>query len=132
MFLGRKKDLRKLATPLTRRRYRHSGEIPFCGQFAHIVRYSKIFVPCYPLFAEYLRNYRYFVNRDVDYRLQLVPHLTNDGFFWHVAHRARLDPAHPVPHRRRSGKERFLFYANNVNQNADWSRSGQPAKRHAL
>ncbi len=118
MFLGRKKDLRKLVTPLTREDIDILGD-PFCGQFAHIVRYSKIFVPRYPLFAEYLRNYRYFVN-DVDYRLQLVPHLTNDGFFWHVliAHAWIL---HTQFHIDAGRQGEILFYANNVNQNADWS-----------
>jgi hypothetical protein len=118
MFLGRKKDLRKLVTPLSREDIDILAD-PFCGQFAHVVRYGKIFAPGYPLFAEYLRNYRYFAN-DFDYRLQLVPQLLNDGFFWHVivAHAWILHSQFHVDGGRQG---EISFYANNVNPKADWS-----------
>ncbi len=118
MFLGRKKDLRKLVTPLTREDMEILGD-PLCGQFAHVVRYARIFVPRYPLFADYLRNYRYFAN-DFDYRREIVPHLLNDGFFWHVliAHAWIL---HSQFHVDAGGRGDISFYANNVNPNADWS-----------
>jgi hypothetical protein len=118
MFLGRKKDLRKLVTPLTREDMEILGD-PLCGQFAHVVRYARIFVPRYPLFADYLRNYRYFVN-DFDYRREIVPHLLNDGFFWHVliAHAWILYSQFHVDAGRQGD---ISFYANNVNPNADWS-----------
>ena len=118
IFLGRKKDLRKLVTPLTREDIDILAD-PFCGQFAHVVRYGRIFVSRYPLFAEYLRNYRFFVN-DFDYRRELVPHLLNDGFFWHavVAHAWIL---HSQFHVDAGRQGEILFYANNVNQNAYWS-----------
>jgi len=118
MFLGRKKDLRKLITPLSREDMDILGD-PLCGQFAHVVRYARIFVSRYSLFAEYLRNYRYFIN-DLDYRRHLVPHLLNDGFFWHVlvAHAWIL---HSQFHVDAGRQGEISFYANNVNQNADWS-----------
>jgi hypothetical protein len=118
MFLGRKKDLRKLVTPLSREDIDILGD-PLCGQFAHVVRYARIFVSRYPLFADYLRNYRYFVN-DFDYRLEMVPHILDDGFFWHmlVAHAWILQSQFHVDAGRRGD---ISFYANNVNPNADWS-----------
>jgi len=118
-FLGRKRDLRKLATSVSREDMDILGD-PLCGSFAHVVRYAKIFLPRYPLFANYLRNYRYFVN-DLDYRLQLVPHLLNDGFFWHViiAHAWIL---HSQFHVDAGEQGELSFYANNVNRNADWSK----------
>jgi hypothetical protein len=118
MFLGRKKDLRKLVTTLSHEDMDILGD-PLCGQFAHVVRYARIFVPRYPLFADYLRNYRYFVN-DFDYRREIVPHLLNDGFFWHVlvAHAWIL---HSQFHVDAGRQGEISFYANNVNPNADWS-----------
>jgi hypothetical protein len=118
MFLARKKDLRKLVTALSPDDLEILAD-PLCGQYAHVVRYARIFLPRYGLFANYLRNYRYFPN-DFDYRVQLVPHLLQDGFFWHalVAHAWIL---HSQFHVDAGRQGEISFYANNVNQNADWS-----------
>ena len=90
------------------------------GERISLPRSPRIFAPAYRLFANYLRNYRYFIN-DFDYRLQLVPHLLNDGFFWHVlvAHAWILHSQFHVDAGRQGD---IVFYANNVNQNADWSK----------
>lgn len=119
VFLGKKKDLGKLITSLSQEDIGILSE-PLCGTYAHVVRFARIFAPRYSLFANYLRNYRYFIN-DFDYRVRLVPHILNDGFFWHllVAHAWILHSQFHVDAGRQGD---ILFYANNVNQNADWSK----------
>lgn len=116
-FLGTKWDLCKLATIPSRADIDMIAEV---GTFAHVVRYARIFVPRYNLFANYLRNYRFFGN-DLDYRLKLVPHLLNDAFFWHVivAHAWILHSQFHVD----AGEQGTLsFYSNAVNRNANWPR----------
>jgi hypothetical protein len=119
VFLGRQKDLGKLVTSLSQQDMDILGE-PVCGTYAHVVRFAGIFASRYRLFANYLRNYRYFIN-DIDYRLRLVPQILNDGFFWHVlvAHAWILHSQFHVDAGRQGD---IVFYANNVNQNADWSK----------
>ena len=118
-FLGTLRDIRKLVTPLDGADLAMVG-VKNCGPYAHVVRFAKIFRERWPLFDGYLRNYDCFVN-DLSYRMKLVPEILNDGFFWHVlvAHAWILYSQFHVD----SGASNDLrFYANNVNQNADWSR----------
>jgi hypothetical protein len=117
-FLGRKRDLQRLVTQLTAQDMQTLGDAT-CGSFAHVVRYAKLFLADYPLFARYLRDYHFFAN-DFDYRRKLVPCLLNDGFFWHVliAHAWIL---HSHFHVDAGQQGELRFYANTVNRQANWS-----------
>lgn len=117
-FLGRKCDVRKLVTQLSVQDVQTLGEAA-CGPFAHVVRYAKLFQADYPLFARYLREYRFFAN-DIELRMKLVQYLLDDGFFWHVliAHAWVL---HTHFHVDCGHQGELRFYANAVNKQADWS-----------
>jgi len=119
IFLGKLRDIRKLVTPLDPADHALLGQAD-CGSYAHVVRFAKIFRAHWPLFDGYLRHYDCFVN-DLSYRMKLLPEILDNGFFWHVliAHAWILYSQFHVD----SGAPNALrFYANNVNQGADWSR----------
>jgi hypothetical protein len=118
-FLGTLRDIRKLVTPLDAADHAVLEHMD-CGSYAHVVRFAKIFNRDWPIFDGYLRRYDCFVN-DLSYRMKLVPQILDDGFFWHVliAHAWLLYSQFHVD----SGQPNDLrFYANNVNQDADWSK----------
>jgi hypothetical protein len=117
-FLGRKRDLQRLVTRLTGNDAQTLGD-DTCKSFAHVVRYAKPFLGDYPLFARYLRDYRFFAD-DLDYRLKLVPYLLNDGFFWHML-MAHAWVLHSHFHVDAGQQGELRFYANTVNRQADWS-----------
>ncbi|HEY5238417.1 MAG TPA: hypothetical protein VIJ62_08570 [Rhizomicrobium sp.] len=118
-FLGSRHDVQKLVTTLSGKDEEILGD-EVCGSFVHVVRYARIFLASYPLFSRYLGEYRYFVN-DMDYRRKLVPHILNDGFFWHmlIAHAWILQSQFHVD--AGNGSE-LRFYSNRLNPNADWSK----------
>jgi hypothetical protein len=118
-FIGTGRDLARLATPLAPQDIANLGD-ENCGSFVHAVRYAKPFLDGYPLFARYLKDYRYFAS-DVAYRRKLVPRLWSDGFFWHllVAHAWVL---HSHFHVDAGQQGDLLFYSNTVNPDADWSK----------
>lgn len=118
-FLGTLRDIRRLVTPLDAADHAMLG-VNNCGSYAHVVRFSKIFLARWPLFHGYLSHYDFFVN-DFFYRSALVSALQKDGFYWHllIAHAWILYSQFHVD----SGAPGALrFYANNVNRDADWSR----------
>ncbi len=117
-FLATARDAALLVTDVTA----HDLAFPaqaIWGPYAHVVRYARIFLEAYPLFANYLRNYRFFVN-DFDYRMQLVPFLLDDGFYWHaiVAHAWILFSHFHID---AGAQGDIQLYANNCNERADWS-----------
>jgi hypothetical protein len=118
-FMGRKRDLKKLLTALTPRDLEVLGD-PDCGWFAHVVRYARVFASRYPIFAQYLEEFPYFVN-DLDYRCTQIGTMLGDGFFWHllIAHAWIL---HTQFHVDVGEQGDILFFANNTNKNADWSK----------
>lgn len=118
-FMGRKRDLRKLVTEVSPHDLGVLSD-PDCGWYAHVVRYARIFLPQYPLFARYLRDYRFFVN-DLEYRLKQLTRTLQDGFFWHmlIAHAWIL---HTQFHVDIGEQGDINFYPNNANRNVDWSR----------
>lgn len=118
-FLGATRDVVKLVTELTSEDMSGLGD-DRSGSFVHVVRYAKLFLKSYPIFAPYLRNYRYFAS-DIEYRRELLPHVLVDGFFWHllIAH-AWIMRMHFHVDAGRQGDLRF--YSNTVNPGADWSR----------
>jgi hypothetical protein len=118
-FLGTLRDIRKLVTPLDEADHAMLG-VENCGAYAHVVRFAKVFCERWPLFNSHLRHYDCFVN-DFSYRRALMPALLDDAFFWHVviAHAWIL---YSQFHVDCGAPGELRFYANNVNQNADWSR----------
>jgi hypothetical protein len=118
MFLGQKKDVRQLVTPLTDDDMRMTAN-PDCVFYPHVVRYAKIFCESYPIFATYLRNFHYFID-DLEYRKVLVGRGLTDSFFWHlvIAH-AWVLFSHFHVDCGTTGELRF--YPNNANQKTDWS-----------
>lgn len=118
-FIGRKHDVQKLVTQLSAQDVVNLGD-ESCGSFVHVVRYARVFLSDYPLFSGYLKDYRYFAS-DIDYRRKLVPHVLNDGFFWHllVAHAWILHSHFHVD----AGRPNDLrFHSNTANRDADWSK----------
>lgn len=119
LFMGRAGDIRKLLTPIRPADMDVLSD-PLCGSYAHVVRYAKMFQGNWPIFANYLRDYRCFVN-DLEYRKKLIPMVLDDGFFWHllIAHAWILYSQFHVD----AGELNDLrFFANYVNKDADWSR----------
>jgi hypothetical protein len=118
LFMGRVGDIRKLVTQVAPADMEVLSH-PLCGPYAHVVRYAKPFLGNWPIFANYLRHYRCFVN-DIDYRKKLVPLVLDDGFFWHllIAHAWIL---HSQFHVDAGQLNDLRFFANNVNKDADWS-----------
>lgn len=118
VFMGTRRDIEKLALPLTAMDKENLGH-PHCGAYAHILRYARPFLSGYPLLRNYLRNIRYF-RHDIDYRLKAVPFILDDGFFWHllIAHAWIL---HSQFHVDVGAPGDLAFYANNVNKSADWN-----------
>lgn len=119
LFMGNTRDIHRLVTPLDDADHAVLGDI-LCGGYAHTVRYAKLFTAQWPIFLNYLRHYRCYVN-NIDYRMKLVPLILDDGFFWHllVAHAWIL---HSQFHVDAGEQGDMLFYANTVNQDTDWSR----------
>ena len=117
-FLGTKRDLRKLVTELTAEDFEILGRAE-CKLFPHVVRYARIFTAQYPIFARYLRDYRYFVN-DIPYRNKFLTQMLRDAFFLHqlVAHAWILYSQFHVDAGETGD---ILFYPNNVNRDVDWS-----------
>jgi hypothetical protein len=75
-----------------------------------------------PIFARYLREYRYFPN-DMEYRRKLIPLLTQEAFFWHlaIAHACVLAACFHVD----CGEQGDLsLYPNIWNADANWSSFG--------
>jgi hypothetical protein len=123
VFLGARRDVQKLVTPLTAQDMGILGD-PLCGSYAHVVRYAKLFQSRYPLFATYLKAFRHFPH-DVEYRKQFVPYAADNGYFWHllIAHAWIL---HSQFHVDMGEPGDLLFYANAVNRDTDWSDPASP------
>ena len=119
-YLGLKCDVAKLVTP-------HIGDklsvldtiANTHGPFAHVIRFGSVFSSDYPMFARYLREYKYFTN-DMDYRRALIPALMKESYFWTlvIVHAWILANSFHVD-AGRAGQ--LKLYANLSNENADWS-----------
>lgn len=117
-FMGLKRDLALLVTPHIRESL-SILEDEACGPFAHVLRWASAFLLQFPIFTRYLEEYGAFPNV-IEYRKTLIPLLLEDPFFWHliVANAwilwtgFHIDCGH---------KGDLLFFANRVNQDADWS-----------
>ena len=118
-FMGLKRDVAKLADRGAHKYLDVLSGKPW-GWFAHILRFVLPFLPNYPIFRSYLRNFRYFPN-DIDYRQTLLPEILNDAFFIHllVAHAWILATSFHVDC---GAPGDLLLYTNTSNEGADWSR----------
>ncbi len=114
-----KTDARHLLTRLTGEDIAQLEDYPQIGSYAHVLRYGRIFLGRYPLFANYLKHYRYFPN-DIKYRRALWPCLMMNAFFWIllIAHAWIL---HSQFHIDAGEQDDIAFYPNNANKDADWS-----------
>jgi hypothetical protein len=118
-FLGTRSDVDKLLTRIT------PADLNILGSgnrdpYAHVVRYATPFLAQYPLFRSYLQQYHSFRD-EVEYRCELVQFALSDGFFWHmvIAHAWIL---YSQFHVDIGAQGDLTFYANAVNQNADWAK----------
>jgi hypothetical protein len=118
--IGLKRDLEALVTPNVERLIGvlNVSENIY-GPFAHVARFGAIFGDKWPIFARYLRDYRFFVN-NADYRKALVPRLVRDAFFWHlvVAHAWVLAQNFHVDCGRPG---ELMLFPNIWNEGRDWS-----------
>ncbi len=119
VFLGERREVEMLTALPTPAEMEVLGD-PHCGSYAHVVRYAKPFIAAYPLFANYMRRFRYF-RHDMHYRAGQLSFALNDAFFWHmiVAHAWILHTQFYVDI---GAPGDLRFYANAVNRDADWSR----------
>jgi len=118
-FMGLKRDL-KLLVPQDLENRLGILDDPACGTFVHVVRWGSVMVPRFPIFARYLQEFGGFLN-DIAYRRTLIPVLLDDPFFWHliVANAWILWTGFHID----CGKTgELLFFANNVNKDADWNK----------
>jgi hypothetical protein len=118
-FIGLKRDLEHLVIRDIAAYFAPLQGVDKGGTFAHAMHYAPVFLPRYPIFKRYLREYSAFVN-DTDYRCALVPMLIDDAFFWHllVAHGWIL---HTSFHIDCGTQGELSFYPNTNNVGADWS-----------
>jgi len=119
-YLGLKCDVSKLVTPHIGDKLSALDTIANThGPFAHVIRFGSVFSSDYPMFARYLREYKYFTN-DMDYRKALIPALMKESYFWTlvIVHAWILANSFHVD-AGRAGQLRL--YANLSNENADWS-----------
>jgi hypothetical protein len=119
-FLGLKCDIAKLVTPKIEDKIAVMAPAEnLYGPFAHVLRFGSIFRDSWPIFARYLKDYRFFVN-DMTYREALVPRMVADPFFLHlaVAHAYVLTTNFHVDAGRQG---QLALYPNILNRNADWS-----------
>jgi hypothetical protein len=119
-FIGRKADVAKLAVgeaadPLAACDDRET----VYGWFSHAARYAAVFLPDYPLFRNYIANFRYFMN-DAPYRMAMMPDAIREPFFWRlvIANAWILATSFHID-AGRAGQ--LAFYSNASNRNADWS-----------
>jgi hypothetical protein len=118
LFLGLKRDLRNFVIPLDR----HDLDMlaaPMCEHYYHIVRFAKAFLSGWPLFKNYLRNFRH-ITSNMDYRIAMIGHVLKGPYFPFllIAHAWTLYSQFHVD----CGKlGEILFYPNTRNKETDWA-----------
>lgn len=118
-LLGQKIDIAQLRALITRNDLEMIEE-PYCEHFYHIARYARVFLPSYPLFHGYLKNFQYITN-NADYREKLIGFAANRPHFLFmlIAHAWIL---HSQFHVDCGEQNALLFYPNHRNMTTDWSR----------
>jgi hypothetical protein len=117
-LLGQKSDLTALKTPVMRADLERL-ERPMCEHYYHIARYARVFLPSYPLFHGYLRNFHHLTNYP-QYRLAMIEHVMKGSFFLFllIAHAWIL---HSQIHVDCGEQGDLCFYPNNRNTTTDWA-----------
>lgn len=118
-FLGRKDDLRHLTLPVSRADL-DMLEMEPCYHYYHIVRFAKAFLPAYPMFKRYLKNYQ-FITNNMPYRMEMLRHAVKNPFFVYlmIAHAWILHTHFHVD----AGEQGDLrFFPNTRNKDTDWSK----------
>jgi hypothetical protein len=117
LFLGLKRDLGHFVIPLDRSDLDMLAA-PMCEHYYHIVRFAKAFLPSWPLFRAYLRNFRH-ITSNMDYRIEMIGHVLGGPYFLFllIAHAWIL---HSQFHVDCGGPGDILFYPNTRNKQADW------------
>ena len=118
LFLGLKRDLRHFVIPLDRSDLDMLAA-PMCDHYYHIVRFAKAFLPSWPLFKEYLRNFRH-ITSNMDYRIAMVGHALSGPYFlfpliahaWILYSQFHVDCGKPGD---------ILFYPNTRNKETNWA-----------
>ena len=85
----------------------------------HVARYAAVFAPRYPIFDNYIRNFRYFIN-DSGYRMAMMPLALQKTFFLRSSPNAWI-PATSF-HVDCGGPGELTFYANGTDRDADRGR----------
>jgi hypothetical protein len=117
-LLGQKSDLVQLKAPITRSDL-DTLEALFCEHYYHIARYARIFLPSYPLFRSYLKNFKYLTNYP-QYRLEMIGHAINSSYFLFplIAHAWIL---HSQFHIDCGAQGTLRFYPNLRNMTTNWA-----------
>ncbi|HEY1837324.1 MAG TPA: hypothetical protein VGG36_06685 [Rhizomicrobium sp.] len=117
-LLGQKSDLAKLRALITRADL-ETLEMLLCEHYYHIARYARVFLPSYPLFRGYLKNFQYLTNYP-QYRMEMIGHALNGAFFLFplIAHAWIL---HSQFHVDCGAQDTLRFYPNLQNMTTDWS-----------
>jgi hypothetical protein len=118
LFFGLKRDLRHFVIPLDRNDL-DTLAAPMCDHYCHIVRFAKAFLPSWPLFNAYLRNFRH-ITSDMDYRIEMIGHALSGPYFlfpiiahaWILYSQFHVDCGKPGD---------ILFYPNTRNKETDWA-----------
>lgn len=119
-FMGLKSDVAQLTNDraIALLEYLNLPEAGY-GALAHVSRYAFPFLATYPVFENYLANYRYFFN-DGKYRARMMMAVAEQPFFWLlVIANAWILASHFHVDCGRAGQLRF--YANHSNRTSDWS-----------
>jgi hypothetical protein len=144
--LGKRADVALLLAPQTEELIRSSGD-PDSHWIVHVMRYIHPFLKSYPILQAYLDEFDVFV-MDYDYRVQTMPSVSIDLYFWHlvVAHAWILANSFHVDCGH-TGQMKFYpnsHYAKQTTRNLDqietcspynavhdWRASTQPGGIHA-
>jgi hypothetical protein len=117
-FLGRKDDLRHLVLPVSRTDLEMLETEP-CYHYYHIVRFAKAFLPAYPMFKRYLKNFHHITNNQ-QYRMEMLRHAVKNPYFlflmiahaWILHSHFHVDCGEPGD---------LQFFPNTRNRDTDWS-----------
>lgn len=121
-LLGQKCDLAQLRALITRNDL-EMIETYLCEHYYHIARYARVFLPSYPLFRGYLKNFKHITNYP-NYRKEMIGYAINGPFFLFmlIAHAWIL---HSQFHVDCGEQDTLRFYPNLQNMNTDWSKPEQ-------
>jgi hypothetical protein len=118
-LLGQKADIAQLRALITRADL-ETLEAVLCEHYYHIARYARVFLPSYPLFRGYLKNFKHVTNYP-QYRQEMIGFAINGAYFLFmlIAHAWIL---HSQFHIDCGEQDTLRFYPNLRNMTTDWSK----------